>query len=202
MNKLNSLHPMVLARWLVLRRLLLLGAVTFAGSLMVFAGTSGQKRSDVVERIVALPSIPIDADNSERAPMSVTRARVKTLTGAEYRDLLGVGGTITDHYVSYPETRVSNDTNKTVTEFGFVLSNKRLPDTHWAAVIHQTIAPYGKFSHPSIAWVGVPKAGIEDPNKAAWSSAGMWLTGTAEDYSIYVAEVDYADGSTWVSNHP
>jgi hypothetical protein len=157
----------------------------------------GQGSNDLVKQIQTSQGTSVEADNSEAPPLSVTRARVKTITGDEYRNLIGVGGTIAGEYVSFPDTTIRNDSAKTITSFTLAVQSKQFPGKHWGKIVYNSMPPRGRLTVPAWGWVSVPRSGVEDIERAAWASSGMWMVGTPGDLSVCVGDVQFADGTSW-----
>jgi hypothetical protein len=164
--------------------------------------SADQKTTALAERIASSAGISMEADNSEGPPISILSARVKAITGDEYRDLTGVAPEA-EHFISFPEMQVSNNRGAMTSSFVIILTDKLSPDDHWYIVIHRNLAPNSQTALPSKTWVPVPRevrttnSGIEDVTKSAWLSPKMWLPGAPEDFFVDIAGVDYTDGTSW-----
>jgi len=158
------------------------------------------QKPDLFDRVRTSRSVDINADNSEVPPVTISRARVKTLAAEGYKALTGSGGAVAEQYVSFPETRISNNSDKTITMVGLVISDRKSPGKHWFEIIHENMSPSSNLVDPATGWVAVPRSGIADATRAAWTSPGMWLPGSPEDITICVAKVDFADGTSWITS--
>lgn len=166
-------------------------------------------QKEVVETVKAAPELAIGVDNSESPPLMIESASVKEVTSLEYQQLTGTQSA-SGQYVTFPNVKLLNNTNQTVTAFVLVLEDKRSPEHDGLAMTALKIEPFKDFAVESMDWAKPKKKMVkkyiasggvvqEDNREPGLDTEYMWLPGRVGDFSVLVGMVEFADGSKWMT---
>lgn len=172
------------------------------------AGGPGQHKG-IVEKIKTLPTININIDNSEESPILVQSATAREITDQEYEQLTGERSS-SIRYTSCPTIKIINNTNRKVMAYSVGLMDSARGDLYVFRSTRRKIQPFEEFFVEPVDWAEPRNEGArkftqeqgitrEDKSLPGWDSKAMWFPGNATDFSIFVGEVKFADGTRWVT---
>lgn len=77
---------------------------------------SGVQQQGALEKISSYPDLPVLIDTSEGSSLLIQTATAKQISGVEYEQLTG-SKFVSNNYVTYPNVKLINNTNKKVVSF-------------------------------------------------------------------------------------
>jgi hypothetical protein len=171
---------------------------------------SGQARSDPAKEVASMPQKQVTADNSDASGLFIQSASAVEITREQFEHLTNAKANV-DTYISCPRITVVNNTGRAIAWFTIMLFNSvsKNIESETSYVELQpgqefTLRPLTQASHRE----GLANQGkyTVDPNdgkvrpqssKAGWDSQGAWVPGALGDFSVVVAQIRFADGTTW-----
>ena len=173
------------------------------------ADANNEQMEQTVERVRKSPDFPLNIDNTENPPILIQAASMKEVSGAEYQELTGIK-TDSLKFVTFPNVRLINNTNQTVTAFILILVDKHSTRNKALMMSSLNLEPFKDFSIEPVIWAKprrqmmrkfAEKEGTfqEDKSSPDLNSEEMWLPGGVSEFSVLVAGVEFADGSEWTT---
>ena len=188
--------------------LVIFSTFTYVGAIQKIERLSksvrGDEEKEILKRMKEHPDVPISLENREGSPLFIQEANVKEITSYDYHRLTGVT-TDSNSYVAFPKVKLINNTDKRAIGFALFFINKRTGRIRGFKVSRTTVDPHGEYSVIPNEWVTpdkltrVNKEGgvVHIKKRVNYDSEKMWLAGSAGDFVLKVAEVDFEDGSRW-----
>ena len=168
---------------------------------------NGDKRHKNPGVIQAVSAQPILIDTSENPGLWIQSATAKEIAGEQYQALTKQSALSTS-YISIPNIKLVNNTNQTVIGFSLGLLNHRSGDMELYRKTQIQIEQGQEFIIDPMQWAGVRKkashtfvqsGGVAQENVSppTWHSEGAWVPGNIADFTIFVGQIDFSDGSRW-----
>lgn len=177
----------------------------------------GQSRADAndnhhrnaVARIMKkLPEQNLLVDNSQNSGLWIQSATVKEIGGEQY-ERLTKKKPLVNRYISFPTVSVVNNTNKVITGVSLGLMNVSLNELDIHRKTGLQLEPGQRMTLDPLIWAtlrkkaahtSIEKDGVvqEDTSPASWDFEGAWVVGGIADFSFFVGQVDFSDGTTWL----
>lgn len=176
----------------------------------------GQSRADAndhhrnaVARIMKkLPEQNLFVDNSQNSGLWVESATAKEIGGDQYERLTGKRPLV-NNYISFPAVTLVNKTGKVITGFSLGLMNVSLNELDIHRKTGLQLEPGQRMALDPLIWAtlrkkaahtSIEKDGVvqEDTSPASWDFEGAWVVGGIADFSFFVGQVDFSDGTTWL----
>jgi hypothetical protein len=170
---------------------------------------NNDRKEQTIERVRKSPDLPLSIDNTEEPPILIQAASMKEVSGAKYQELTGIK-TDSLKCVTFPNVRLINNTNQTVTAFILILVDKHSTRNKALMMSSLNLEPFKDFSIEPVIWAKprrqmmskfAEKEGTfqEDKSLPDLNSEEMWLPGGVSEFSVLVAKVEFADGSEWLT---
>jgi hypothetical protein len=169
----------------------------------------GDKKTALVAALKEKPDIPINADNSEQAPLMVVSAQSKEIDQETYTLLTGKQGA-TSNYIALPDVNLVNNSQKTIASFCIVVRNNLTGDLWMFRKKNQKIAPGDGVTVSAKTWAAarsrMSNTFKESGDKFTRSngavdldSEAMWVLGGVAENRVSVGEITFEDGTSWIT---
>ena len=178
------------------------------------AKTSGQSlqtssqpsKKTLLEQIESLADQPLRVVINEEPPFKIVEAKVKVISGSQFRELTGVATDFAD-ISSVPEVKLVNTSEKTITQFTIIIRNPKLQAGRSMLQRKVSVAPgetyvvkRDHFLTPGKSPDGGESTGGSRPSGLPeMNSEQYWVTfGERSDLFVTVYKVGFDDGNSWL----
>jgi len=173
------------------------------------ADTNDGHHKNAVARIMKkLPDQSLFVDNSQSSGLWIESATAKEI-GADHYERLTRKKPLVNNYISFPTVTLVNKTQKIITGFSLGLMNVSLGELDVHRKTGLQLEPGQRLTLDPLIWAtlrkkaahtSIEKDGVvqEDTSAAGWDFEGAWVVGAIADFSFFVGQVDFSDGSTWL----
>jgi hypothetical protein len=168
--------------------------------------TDEPRKNQILEKISGSPDIVQSFIDHADTPLSITQAKGKVISGADFTSLVGKTTDLRE-IASLPTVHLVNTSDKSISGFMLGFTN---PTTNRMRIItfHKLSVKSG---HPYVvspeALVTSPRVTVTDDNgarevvRSKMESEKYWITlGNPSDYFISVGKVSFEDGTEWIVN--
>lgn len=164
--------------------------------------------TEILKKVVQYPDAPISLQNREGCPILIQDANVKEITSDEYYQLTKMKKD-SNRYVSFPQVKLVNRTDRRLTGFALFLSNSRTERINFFKVSRISVEPNGDYYVAPNEWVMPDKLSqvtadrktVNIKKRPNLDSEKMWLEGAAGDFVLEVVECVAEDGGNWSRNN-
>jgi len=156
---------------------------------------------DVIAEMEAVTLLDITIGNSQGTPLLIQEARVKEISGDDFRRLTGEAP---GHFrqSTFPEVVLYNASSKMIKSFAIAVENGSGKVNGLLKNI--SIPPYSNHKVLSIEWPRAEHITIEKEGKfvnamrqPGLDSAKSWVPGAASDLKVTIGFVEFEDGTKW-----
>jgi len=164
----------------------------------------------VIEGVRETPSVSMLVDNSDSTepPLFILAADGKAIDGADYQRLTGARADAS-RYVTFPNLRLVNQSNLTITRFSVCMKSKLAGERNCLQFRTVKIAPSAEFLVTSKDWAGPrSKMRVKFAEKDGafaranrtldLDSEAIWMPGDVQDYSIELLSASFENETRWV----
>jgi hypothetical protein len=174
---------------------------------------NGQARRDMAAgEVGSLPQKSVAIDNSEASGLSIRSASSSEITRTQFEHLTNAKASVST-YVSVPRTTLVNNTGRAIAGFSIALLNSVSGHMEVFQKSLIQLQPGDEFAVEPLTWASVREGaanrkyavqsdGKEGPApvSSGWDSKGAWIPGALGELSIFVAQIQFADGTSWTMN--